>query len=669
MFTSLASAEIIIDQQPKEIYNLGDRISVPITIRAINDVSGSFQLDLLCNGNYINFYRNGVSLAYGEEIQINPAPSLVLTQDVIEDSKGFCKIVANLIGEEPVLTNEFKISNQLTIYTEERKTDFNPGENLIIDGNVLKENGQGAGGFIELEIIRGDNSTKSIYKLSTINNGFYSINTSLPKDLEAKFYTVKLKAYEKDPSGEETNIGFTDYSILINQVPNNLEISFENENVEPGTDLKIKTILHDQTGKNIQANSIITIKNSKGKIITQLEKQTDEFLEFPIAYNEKPGQWTIVAVSTKLTSETNFNITEKMKVKIELINKTIFITNTGNIPYCNETVLVKIGNESLNIDVCIDVDDTKKYLLTAPDGEYEIEIRSGGENFLSGSVALTGKAIDFKESSDLIGKITSPVVWIFVLIILGFIAFLLFKKGYKKSFIGKISKKKVTSHKINSKSQDLKSEYSKLAAKSIISSSNNAEVSLSIKGQKQAVSLICLKVKNIKEIQNKKGGAEEIIQKIIDLAEDKKALTYQNLDNIFFIFAPAKTKTFRNEDSAISLSKTIKDILESHNKLFKQKIDFGISLNYGEIVGRQESNVFKFMAMGKLITASKKIASLAKEEILLSDEINTRFGSSVKTSKKIIDKLPVYTITQILDRSKNEKFISNFLSKLEKDKK
>jgi len=42
-----------------------------------------------------------------------------------------------------------------------------------------------------------------------------------------------------------------------------------------------------------------------------VELATDEFLEYPIKYNEAPGQWKVVAVSNKITSEANFKILEK----------------------------------------------------------------------------------------------------------------------------------------------------------------------------------------------------------------------------------------------------------------------------------------------------------------------------------------------------------------------
>ena len=654
---SLASAEIIINQQPNEIYNLGDSISVPLTIRAAVDITG-------------NFYRNGISLDYGEDLILSPAPALVLTKDIIGTSKGDCKIKAILTGEEPILTEEFRISDLITIYIEERQVEFNPGEQLLVEGTAVKENGVDADGFIELTMA-ADNSTGGLTQLGTINNGFFSLNITLPEDMEAKYYITKLRAYENNLMGEETNLGSVDYSILINQVPTSLEIIFDNKGVEPGTNVLVKTILHDQTGKKIgNTTSIITIKDPQDKIIEQTEIANDEYLEFPIEYNEEPSEWSIIAVSSRLTAESIFNILEKKEVDVLLLNKTIEITNIGNVPYCNETFLIKIGEDSLNIDLCLEIDETTKYLLTAPDGEYAIEVISEGGSILSGNAILTGKSVNIKEKVKLLSSSRSYVIWIFLIAILGFIVFLMFKKGYKRSFFGKMHLKKKPGN--SSKKEKIKWKRVSpipLRKKSLINAKNKAELSLSLKGEKHNASIICLKIKNLQDLETKKGNAEQTLQKMIDLAENKKAMIYENQNNIFFIFAPLITKTFHNGAVAINLARKINKLLDNHNKLFKQKIEFGLCINYGEIVAKIEKDKLKFMSVGDLIITAKKLCKISNKEVLLSDKFKATLGSEVKTSKHKHENIVFHKIREIIDREKHKKFLSDFIQRIEKEEK
>ncbi|MCK5624330.1 hypothetical protein KAI04_00630 [Candidatus Pacearchaeota archaeon] len=650
---STISADVIITQQPNEVYNLGDVVNLPMKITtAVELPSSIFKINLICNGIETLVYQEFLVLSTGEEAERNP--KIPLMQELIGRPTGTCVLKAILDLETFELTESFTISDYVTISITEQKSEAAPEENIVLEGNAIKDNGENVQGIGEIRIIK-DNET-IIELTDTVKNGYFYFNFSFPKDSQAGQYLVQLNIYENDNLGEKTNKGFINYNLLIAQVPTSLEVIFDTPKVEPGTDLKVKTILHDQTGVPIETTSIITIKNDNQEIIEQVEKSTGEFLEFPIAYNEPAAEWEIVALSNKITTEASFEIIEKEDIEIVLINRTITILNTGNIPYCNKSVLIKIGNDSLNVDVCLEVDQEQEYILTAPEGEYQVDIISEGEEKISQSVMLTGRAIDVKAVS---GKnfINRPLVWIFLIGILGFVAFLFFKKGYKRNFIGYVTKRK-------------KSKTStQLTKGSLLNTKNKAELSLSIKGDKQNVSVICLKIKNLQEISSKKGIVEESLQKIINLVEEKKAYVYENNENIFFIFAPVNTKTFSNEKSAVDVAQKISNALTEGNKIYKDKINFGIGLNYGTIIAKKEKGTFQFMSMGTLITTAKKTANASKGDLLLGEKMNDKLRTQVKTEKEMHGNTELYRIKEIKTRGDHKNFLSNFVKKLEKDKK
>jgi len=649
LLISFISAQIIIEKQPNEVYNLGESVQVPVTIKSLTDVAEIFQMNLICSGHEINFYKNGIDLNYGEQIKIVPAPSLVLTKNIIGEIKGKCKIKAFLGTEDPIFTEEFTISNliYITLFTE--KEEFNPNDNLFLEGNVIKEGGGEIEGIADIKII---SNSSEITQQAAVGKGYFSSNISLPKDMKAGTYTVLVTAYDKDSLGGILNQGTSSKQITIRQIPTNLEIVFENNLVEPGTDLKVKAILHDQTGEKIESTAIITIQNTKGKILEQSEKQTDEFLELSILYNEPPGQFKVTAISNEITTEAIVNITEKKDVKIELINKTVILTNIGNVKYCNKSILIKVGEEILNLDSCLEIDEEKKYVLTAPDGEYRVEIIEDGKSTIQEKVLLTGGVVGIKETGGVLSAIKYPFVWLFIIGVLGFVAFMFFKKGYKRSLFGYISKFK-------------KKKTIELPPYSQNEDKNKAEISLSIKGHKQNACSVCLKIKNFKEI--KKDSIKETLNKLHELAKINKAVVYENQDNLIFIIAPIKTKTFSNERPALRMAQQIQEILKGHNKLFKQKIDFGIALNYGSIIAKQEEGSLKFMSIGTFTTNAKRIASLSKEEILLSREIAQKLASQVKVEKVTQDNVVFYRIQRIKeDNPEHKKFIDNFLRGLEK---
>jgi len=619
-FAHFASAEIIISQQPIEVYNLGDVLDTSFRLTTSQGIYDYLQISLICNNNERILPKEEVSLSANGELIIGK--SIFLINKFIGLAAGTCKIKASFEDspQDYIFSSEFEISNSLNIESGIEEKDFEPGENVLIKGKVTKKNGKPVNGFVDLTLILPnfseeiaptlpdnntlsenitltpdnntlsegitstslDNSPLFEYKSyqGTIIGGDFSINLNIPHDAKAGNYFIKIEAYEKDPLGEITNAGITGHDIFVKQVPTSLEILFESQEVEPGTDLKVKVILHDQTGEKISTSAIITVKDKNNKILEQVEIATGEFFEFPIAYNELPAEWTIIGLSNKITGESYFKIIEKQDVKVDIINNTLILKNIGNVPY-NGSLMIKFGNETIKINPELEVDEVKKYSLKAPDGEYVLEITADEESKLTKNVVLTGKSIRVKELSNFRILFRTPIVWIFVILILGSVSYVLYRKGFKKTFFGRINFGK-------NQGKD-KSIFVK--KNTLINPKNKAELSLSIHGEKQNASLVCLKLKNFEDIKKETENTEETFGKIMNLMEENKAYTYESHDNLFFILAPAITKTFNNEMKAIGIAQKIEEILKKHNRLFKQKINFGISISCGDIIVKKEKDV------------------------------------------------------------------------------
>ncbi|MCH7949759.1 MAG: hypothetical protein IH875_04695, partial [Candidatus Dadabacteria bacterium] len=477
-FAHFASAEIIINQQPIEVYNLGDVLDTSFRLTTSQGIYDYLQISLICNNNERILPKEEISLSANGELIIGK--SIFLINKFIGLAAGTCKIKASLEDspQDYIFSSEFEISNSLNIESEIEEKDFEPGENILIKGKATKKNGKPVNGFVDFTLILPDLSEYRSYQ-GTINVGDFSINIPVPNDAKAGNYFVKIEAYEKDPLGETTNIGITGHDIFVKQVPTSLEILFENQEVEPGTDLKVKAILYDQTGEKINASAIITVKDKNNKILEQVEISTGEFFEFPIAYNEPPAEWTIVGLSNKITGEFHFKIIEKQDVKVDVINNTLILKNIGNVPY-NSSLMIKFGDEPIKINLELEVDEVKKYSLKAPDGEYVLEIIADEESKLTENIALTGKAISVKEISDFGVLFKTPIVWIFVILILGYVSYVLYRKGFKKTFFGRIN-----FGKIKGKDKD-KGVFAKKST--LINPKHKAELSLSIRGEKHNAS-------------------------------------------------------------------------------------------------------------------------------------------------------------------------------------
>ena len=658
-FISFASAEIIFHDQPNPVYNLGDSLTISATVKSLVSATDVLYMDLICEGQSVNFYKNGVSLSSGEEKKVEA--SLIFTKNLIGEIKGKCKVKGTFKGDS-VLTNEFSVSDKITIIPESNNTIFTPGVPALIKGSALNENGDPANGFIDLKVVEGESILLS--KHNTINNGFFSMSIIFPEEIKAGRYLLELSAYEEESGetiNEKTNLGFTAYNIDVTQVPTSLEIILDKE-VVPGTNAKIKAVLHDQTGKNIASLAKITIKDDKKGIIAQTEKATDEYLEIPIAYNQKSSVWEVRAEFNSLTAESTFLIQEKKDVNISLVNNTLTITNVGNVPY-NDAVTIKIGDKILFVETGLDVDESKKYKLTAPDGEYQISVLKEGGDELILSSFLTGRVINAKEKKGIRGLFS--FAWIFIILILGYVTYLFFNKQRKKSFFGfmpSLFAKKEKPMMMAGIELPLKNS-SNLKSKSPLI------VSLSIKGTQQKTTAVCLHIKNLREIQKTKGDTEKILQRAIDFAEDNKAMTYENQEYLFFVLAPLKTKTFKNETNALKIAQGIKNSLTEQNRLFKQKINFGISINNGQIIIKKEGELAKFTSLGKFIGNSKRLTSFG-EEIIFSKEVAEALKTEIK-AEQINNESDAYHIKEIkkYGTPENKKFVDDLVRKWDRENK
>ena len=54
---SIVSADVIIIQQPNEVYSLGDTMNIPLKITTLTDLTSLFTINLICNGVQTEVYK------------------------------------------------------------------------------------------------------------------------------------------------------------------------------------------------------------------------------------------------------------------------------------------------------------------------------------------------------------------------------------------------------------------------------------------------------------------------------------------------------------------------------------------------------------------------------------------------------------------------------------
>ncbi len=672
------SAEIIINKQPNEIYNLGDSVTIPVTAKTITGISGTFNMNLLCGSKEINFYKNGINLKSGEEERIEA--SLVLTKEIVGQSTGICKIKGTL-GTEYFLTNEFKISNSLIIIPNSENSEFEPGQRITLSGNIIRENKEPADGFVEIELILSNKSSENILQKGTMKNGMYSVEITLPEKIKAGKYNLNINAYEVGFDNTKTNKGSNNYEILLKQIPTSLEIILKNINVKSGKNAEIKIILHDQTGENI--NSIVPVLIEKENLgieeenfSERLKIRTGEFFKFPIEHDEPPSNWSVWAESNGLEAKSYFNIIETKEIKAELKNQTLIITNIGNIPY-NGQINIRLEGFSKDFNLSLPINGENKYKLNAEyEGEHEVELQDENkESIFKGKVFLSKSGVSSISAASIVDLSESslkkfykvPIFWIFILVIVIAVIIISTKKYKKRKRMG-ITKFKKSPMNLNMHSSpktniEWESRTIPLSKESKLKTNNKANLSLSIKGNKQEVSMVTLSIRNLAELQENKSNTEEPLQKVINLAELKKAFVYENQNNLTFILVPSKTRTLKNETTALEIAQDAKEIISNYNRIAKYKMDFGISIDFGSIIEKTERNVMQFTGLGTLMNNSRKIAALSKGEVLIGENIKNKL-TNVRLEKLSTETISCYKIKDIkYYDAGHSRYMENFINK------
>ena len=82
MMVSFVSATILINQQPNELYNLGDKVKIPLKISASSNINTFLIINLICDGRQTEIHKEFIILSTGEEKQIDA--SILLMQKTSE---------------------------------------------------------------------------------------------------------------------------------------------------------------------------------------------------------------------------------------------------------------------------------------------------------------------------------------------------------------------------------------------------------------------------------------------------------------------------------------------------------------------------------------------------------------------------------------------------------
>ncbi len=498
-------------------------------------------------------------------------------------------------------------------------------------------------------------------------DGQFTISFSLAEDTPAGDYRIDVFVYEIDSSGERTSEGFAMANLKISQILTRIDIALGRVDLNPGEQLSFKPSLIDQAGFLITDDISIIIQDEDLSRIFEKILSSGETVNYDIATNLTDGYYEIEASSEGIIEIKKFYVNEKAIISFEINNQTLIVTNIGNIPY-KKDIQVNLGDESFVKSLNLDLGESQEFELEGYNSEYDVWV-SDGENEISlQGVILTGNAVNVKAVGS--SLLTTPIIWIFLIIVLGAGVLFLFRNVLKKKSFAypfkRLFHRKSKILRLDREGKVVKTEDEKKVVKRTTEKKepekplhHEAEQVLVLKGQKNRATVVALQIKNKISKVAKKG-----LENAIEHVYEKRGAVYERGDNIFIVFSPLMTRSFKNEIKAAKAAEKIVSALREHNKKFTDKIEFGIGINSGNIISKVENKKLKFTALGNLIGPAKRLAQASKEQILITKEAYERGISDIKAQKRNLKGTDIYEVRRIMDQEKNQKFIQGFLKRM-----
>ena len=419
-----ASAKIILPEFD-EVYSTGDYIDSSFEIVESREVNGIVKLELDCVERKV-FYASPISLKANEARKITVLPYL-LTKE------GRCHINAELNEYttdfvDSAESSEFLISNAINIILKINKESFMPGDALRLKGEAQKANGQYVKGTASINIGNEGYS-------ATVKNGAFEFSTNLKSNFQSGKNEIIVKV--TDNAG---NSGTATKEISVASIPTSLEISANKNTFLPEDKLVTSAALYDQSGKEISTAISLTLYDSWGIDVAKKVTNFNESLEYTFSRKSPTGEWWIYAYAEGIRVRRFIAVAEESKIDAFLNESILTIFNSGNTIF-KKPVEILFKNESSEEkrieELSLGVDGSKELEISAPEGIYDITIKTDNFERTFGNVHLTGKAISIELPGAKSSKVIRNIIAIAVIIALASLAIILKIKRAKNIVVGK----------------------------------------------------------------------------------------------------------------------------------------------------------------------------------------------------------------------------------------
>jgi len=430
------SASIIIEKAPKQTYKLADKIDIDISINPSVKEQVMITADLLCSNFKLNYFKTLFDYRFDDNY-FN-IPTITVTDKLL----GSCYIDFKILTlKEEVLetksTSQMEVTNQLVLNFTIDKTQYYPGESVLIDGKGEKDTSI----FITLN--------DGLEELQTYQENLSTptFSTLFKLDLELAKGTKKITITATDKNG---NSAQSSKELYVLQVPRTIELTLDKKEISPFENITFFATVFDQSSQAMAAEISYQLLDPQGNLLESFDGQSEEIISYALTI-PPPGDYLIHAFHKNLKDTDKVNIQEVKEIDLQIKDGIVTIKNIGNVKYV-KNIIVNATQEATvyQIPLSLNLNPGERVSIDLrnelPQEKYNVAIASQNQLLVLDEVPIDDNRPIIKKVSQKIAAITGATIietdnvgnifyLILLIIFVGFIIVFLIQKRLKTNLM------------------------------------------------------------------------------------------------------------------------------------------------------------------------------------------------------------------------------------------
>ena len=446
-------------QTNQPVYNLGNKIQASASVIYSSDFEGLFKLTISCPEQRLQYFTTPISLEGNSRTALQ-VPELTSSSSML----GNCNIIGELATNNnlPLAqgnSNPFEVTYNLIVLPVNEKITSLPGHEIRITGIVNEANGNNVlKATVKVEL---DGNTHP----AEATDGKFNLAIALPNSIKSGKHEIEITV-----SDSKNNMGKATVELHVTAVPSYIKTELSDDSIDPGTRIGIISSLYDQADELINTTLELELASGDEKVFTK-QIPSNEKIDYEFSQYAKPGLYVLTSTYQNLKVTSHVNVSSVRNVKIKYENESVFIENTGNVPFIDQLTFI-IQNQLKKYAVSKDIEIQPGKLLSVdlsrevPQGIYNVMVplkeaideaqeaanaSLESEKLLASGVAISDNRPAYKKIGSGISSVSGSLVGADGLltkhplvgpaILLSIISLLAFKYG-RKPLMGILKRKK-----------------------------------------------------------------------------------------------------------------------------------------------------------------------------------------------------------------------------------